>query len=137
MPAGLAIGLHLGFHIGIVLIHRRPPHQHRIVALQGVGRDPGLDGRTSPTVDNDALRHTRLLKHPLAEEIAYGGERPGVLLVQGLPVDVGGTYVILHAMGVGIVLHSEQADLRILVGIDLLDILRIDPLDMHVNIRLS
>ena len=65
----LRIGFHLRLHVFIVLIECRPLHQHRIVALEGVCRDPRLDGGTAPAVDDNALGNICLLKHPLTKEI--------------------------------------------------------------------
>ena len=65
----LCIGFHLCLHVFIVLIECRPLHQHRIFALEGICRDPRLDGGAAPAVDDDALGNICLLKHPLAKEI--------------------------------------------------------------------
>ena len=40
-------------------------------------------------------------------------------------------------MGIGIILHTEQADLRVLITVNLLHILWIDAFNMYINIRLS
>ena len=77
------------------------------------------------------------LIHPLAEEIANGREEPGVLLVDRLPVDGGRTDILLHTMNGCLVLYAEQADVGILIRVDLLCILRIDALDCHVDVRLT
>ena len=105
--------------------------------LQGVGRDPCFDGCAAPAVDDDALWHLCLLLHALAEEIADGGEEPGVLFVQGFPVDGCRLDVISDAMGIGLVLHAKQADVGIFVRVNLLGVLRIDAFDGDVDIRLS
>ena len=105
--------------------------------MQGVGRNPGLDGCSAPAVDDNALWHLGIFLHPFAEEVAYGRKEPRVLLVQGLPVDTGRKDVCLHTVDSRFVLHTEQAHLIVLVGVNLPGVLRIDALNGHVDVRLS
>ena len=137
LPNSLRIGFHLRHHVFIVLIECRPLHQHGIVASEGICRDPRLDGRAAPAVDDDALRNLCLLKHPLAKEITSSREQPGILLRHRFPVNGCGQDIILHTMDARGVLYTEQADLGILVSINLLGILRIDTFDGHIDVRLS
>ena len=135
--AGLAVGLHLCPHVVVVLEEGHSFYQHRIVPFQGVFRNPCLDRGTTPAVDDDALCYLVLLKHPFAEEIADGREKPGVLFIDGLPVDGGRTDVVLHTVGRCLILNPEHPDLRILVGVDFVDILGVNALYCHVDVRLS
>ena len=105
--------------------------------MQGVGRDPSFDGCAAPAVDDDTLWHLCLLLHAFAEEIANGRKEPGVLFIQGFPVDGCRFDIVSDAMSVGLVLYAEQADVRILVRVNLLSVLRIDAFDGDVDIRLS
>ena len=137
MNLSLHIGLCLCLHVVVVLEELSPLDQLGIVIAQRVGRDPGLDRGTSPTVDDDTLGNFGLLIHPLAKEIADGREVPGILLVDRLPVDGCRTDVILHTVNGRLVLNAEQTDIRILIGVDLLCVLRIDTLDRDVDVRLA
>ena len=105
--------------------------------MEGIGGDPGLDGCTAPAVDDDTLWHFGGLLHALAQEIADGREEPRILFVQGLPIDGGGSDIVLGTVYGGLVLDTEQTDIIVLIGIDLLCILRIDALDGDVDVRLS
>ena len=134
---GLHVGLTLGFHVFIVLEELRPLHQHGVVALQGVGRDPGLNRRTAPTVDDDALRHARLFIHAAAKEIADSREEPRILLVDRFPVDSGGVDVRPGTVGVCLVGYAEKADVSILVGVNIFCILWIDALNGDIDVGLS
>ena len=136
-PVGQLVGLLLCAHVGGIVVETCLLYQHRIVVAQRVGRYPCLDGRSSPAVDDDSLRHVALLVHLLAEEIADCREEPCVLFRHGLPVDARRAYIVLGSVGVGLVLHAEEAYHRVLVAVDFPDVLGIDALDCHVDIRLS
>ena len=70
----LALSLHvrlsLCLHIIIILEELSALYQHRIVALQGISRDPSLNGGATPTIDDNALRHLGLFLHTLAKEVS-------------------------------------------------------------------
>ena len=131
------VGTLLSLDEFIILIEAGLLHGQRIVTPQGVGRNPSLDRRTTPTIDNDALRHMVLLIHTFTQKGANGREEPCILLGQRLPVDGSGAYVVLHPMGIRFVLHSEQTHLVVIKSINLICILRIDTLNGHVNVRLA
>ena len=135
--AGLTVGLHLSPDVAVVLEKLHPLHQHRVVAAQGVGRYPGLDGRAAPAVDDDALGYARLLIHPLAEEGAHRREEPGILLRQRLPVNARRPDVVLHAVSIRVILNTEEPDLVERKIIDFIGIIRIYALNRHVDVRLA
>ena len=68
--ASLAIGLHLSPYVVVVLEECKLCNLHGIIGHQRISADPCLDGRTAPTVDNDALWHIRLFEHADAQKRA-------------------------------------------------------------------
>ena len=134
---GKLVRTHLGSYVVVILIESCFLHEHRIVALQRVGRNPCLDGRATPAVHDNALRHIVLLEHFATKEVAYCREQPGILLVHGFPVDGCLADVVLRSMCVGFVLHTEQANAVVGVAVDVFCVPRVDTLDGHIDVRLS
>ena len=133
----LRISLHLSLYEMIVLIEGHPLYQHRIIPLQRVPRNPSLYGRPSPTVNDDALRHTSFFRHPFAKEIAHSRKSPAVPFVQPLPVDTRWPYIPFRPMRIRIILYAKQPDPGILITVYLRRILRINTLYRHIHVRLS
>ena len=133
----LHVSLHLCLYVVVILEELCALHQLGIVTLQGISGNPSLDGCTTPTIDNDTLWHLGLFLHPFAKEITDCREKPGILFVQGLPVDRSGIDIVSHPMSIGLVLYTEETDRIVFVGINLLGVLWVDTLDGYVDIRLS
>ena len=131
------IGLLHGTHHGVVLKEHRALIFARMLLAQGIGIEPSLNGRATHAVHDDALRHTRLLKHFPAQEVAHSREQPGIFSVHRLPVDAGCLDVALWPVCVGIGEHTEHANLVVAVVVDYLAILGVDALHGHIDIRLT
>ena len=104
---------------------------------QRVSIEPGLDGRTTHTVHDDALRHSRFLEHFTSQEVTYSREQPCVVFCHRFPVDGSRSDILLRTVCVGISLYTEHTNLRIGVVVDDLPVLWIDPLNGYVDVRLS
>ena len=137
LVVGQLVGTLHGLHHVVVLIEHRALQLVGELLAQGVGAEPGLDRRAAKRVDDDALRHARLLEHLAAQEVAHCREQPRIILGHGFPVDGRRLHVALRPTGVRVGLHAEHAYLRVLVVVDDLTILRVDALDGHVDVRLA
>ena len=76
----LVVSLRLCLYIVIVLKEFGLLNQLRIVPLQRISRNPSLNGGSTPAIDDDALRNTRLLLHAKTQERTQGRKAPSVLL---------------------------------------------------------
>ena len=131
----LVVSLCLCLYIVIVLKELGLLNQLRIVALQGISRNPSLNGCSTPTIDDDALRNTRLFLHAKSQERTQGREAPSILLSQRLPL--GRLDILTNTMGVCGIGNTEQTHLVVVKMVDFIGILRVNALNGNVHIRLT
>ena len=101
---------------------------------KGIGGNPCLDRRTTPSTLDDALSHALFALQLFAKEIADRREAPRILAIQALPGC--GTQVGTGSMRIRLILHMKQAHQGIAV-IQLVRILGRHALQRCLHIRLT